>query len=161
MDKKALGLKLIEDVATRQNLPPAVIAAVAALDLSAYGSPVRIGEVLQSLQESGSTAPRHLADERALAVGPYLFYPAESYLESGAGELRLTEKERDILLALIDADGGVVHRDVLLDQVWGYASGVETHTLETHIYRLRQKIETDPANPAILITSEDGYSLGA
>lgn len=73
--------------------------------------------------------------------------------------LRLTEKEVAILKILHAADGQSVSREVLLDLVWGYADGVETHTLETHIYRLRQKIEDDPAGPSILLTGETGYQL--
>ena len=50
-------------------------------------------------------------------------------------------------------------RETLLQEVCGYNSGVTTHTLETHIYRLRQKIEKDAAAPAVLITEVRGYEL--
>ncbi|PZO85403.1 MAG: hypothetical protein DI626_07515 [Micavibrio aeruginosavorus] len=73
--------------------------------------------------------------------------------------VRLTDKESGILLCLAQAKGAAVGRQELLDRVWAYAEGVETHTLETHIYRLRQKIEPDPANPVILLTAEQGYSV--
>lgn len=75
------------------------------------------------------------------------------------GQIGLTGKECDILLALYEAEGQRMPRRALLESVWSYASDVETHTLETHIYRLRQKIEDDPGNPAILLTHGDGYAL--
>ena len=74
--------------------------------------------------------------------------------------IRLTEKETNILKFLYRAGGRMVERDVLLREVWGYNAEVTTHTLETHIYRLRQKIEDDPANARILITETGGYRLG-
>jgi DNA-binding response OmpR family regulator len=80
-------------------------------------------------------------------------------LREGMRVLRLTEKERDILLALLEASGQRVERRDMLEKVWGYASGVETHTLETHVYRLRQKMEIDPAKPVIVLTDGDGYRL--
>ncbi len=78
----------------------------------------------------------------------------------GESPLRLTEKETAILLCLKESEGERVSRQKLLEDVWAYAEGVETHTLETHIYRLRQKIERDPSAPEILLTAEDGYRLG-
>jgi DNA-binding response OmpR family regulator len=73
--------------------------------------------------------------------------------------VRLTEKETAILKYLFRAGGKVVARDVLLNEVWGYNAGVTTHTLETHVYRLRQKIERDPGNAEILLTEPGGYRL--
>jgi DNA-binding response OmpR family regulator len=81
-------------------------------------------------------------------------------LDSQSGKsVRLTEKESYILKLLVQNPGKIVSRKRLLDSVWQYADGIETHTLETHIYRLRQKIEKDPANPSLLITEEAGYRL--
>jgi DNA-binding response OmpR family regulator len=73
--------------------------------------------------------------------------------------VRLTEKETAILKYLYRSGHKVVSRGVLLDEVWGYNAGVNTHTLETHIYRLRQKIERDPSHAEILITESGGYRL--
>lgn len=72
---------------------------------------------------------------------------------------KLTEKETGILIRLYESNGQTVTRDELLDSVWKYAEGVETHTLETHMYRLRQKIEADPSQPIMLVTTENGYAL--
>lgn len=82
------------------------------------------------------------------------------WLPDGEPPIRLTEKEIAILVLLKESAPSTVSRQMMLDKVWAYADGVETHTLETHIYRLRQKIENDPSNPQILLTAEDGYHLG-
>ena len=78
---------------------------------------------------------------------------------NGDRKIRLTEKETAILKYLFQAGETVIGRDVLLNEVWGYDSGVTTHTLETHVYRLRQKIERDPSHAEILITEPGGYRL--
>ena len=78
---------------------------------------------------------------------------------SSKKKIRLTEKETAILRFLYRAGQLPVSRETLLQEVWGYNSGVTTHTLETHIYRLRQKIEKDAANPEILVTEAGGYKL--
>ncbi len=79
--------------------------------------------------------------------------------ENASSAARLTEKEMDILIYLHDSHPKKIQRQDLLDHVWGYAHDVETHTLETHIYRLRQKIEDNPAAPEILMTDDEGYFL--
>lgn len=166
-------LTLLREAARRQNLPDDLLPPdetdprYAAFLLPLLGDAPRIGAVLDVLRAgtvSGVALPRHLSSQEGphIALGPYRFIPADGLLErDGAPALRLTEKERDILLMLHDAGGVPVSRRLLLDRVWGYAGGVETHTLETHIYRLRQKIETDPARPQILLTAGEGYALGA
>ena len=100
-------------------------------------------------------------EHAALKVGPYTMRPSLKLLETEDGEkLRLTEKETAILRYLHRMRGGVVSREVLLNEVWGYTDGVSTHTLETHIYRLRQKIDIDKQN-SIIITDGGGYRLVA
>ena len=92
----------------------------------------------------------------------YTFKPAQKMLlDAKDKKIRLTEKETNILKYLYRAQSGVVQRDVLLHEVWGYNAGVTTHTLETHIYRLRQKIELDPTNARLLVTENGGYKLVA
>jgi DNA-binding response OmpR family regulator len=99
------------------------------------------------------------SDDAMFQIGPYTFRPSSKHLVNGKGsKLRLTEKETAILKFLYRA-GQVVTRDVLLREVWGYNANVTTHTLETHIYRLRQKIETDPTNSQLLVTEAGGYKL--
>ena len=96
----------------------------------------------------------------ALTIGPYLFRPTAKLLSDAAGnrKVRLTEKETAILEFLYRA-GRAIGRDTLLGEVWGYNAGVATHTLETYVYRLRRKIERDPANAEILVTEPGGYRL--
>jgi DNA-binding response OmpR family regulator len=102
------------------------------------------------------------SEDAVFAVGPYTFKPAlKLLLDEHDKKIRLTEKETNILKYLYRANSNVVARDVLLHEVWGYNAGVTTHTLETHIYRLRQKIEPDPANARILVTEPGGYRLVA
>lgn len=103
----------------------------------------------------------HEASEDAVfAIGPYSFRPGAKLLLTERGsKIRLTEKETAILRYLFRAGKTPVPRETLLQEVWGYNSGVTTHTLETHIYRLRQKIEPDPSNPTLLATQAGGYKL--
>jgi DNA-binding response OmpR family regulator len=103
----------------------------------------------------------HEASEDAVfTIGPYTFRPSSKLLLNPEGnEVRLTEKETGVLRYLCRAGQRPVSRETLLQEVWGYNSGLTTHTLETHIYRLRQKIEKDAASPAILVTEAGGYTL--
>lgn len=114
--------------------------------------PVRLGALLQRVRQFSFAAP-------LVALGAFVFDPGLNILIAPDTEIVLTEKETAILKCLLQARGAFISRRDLLTQVWGYAEGVETHTLETHIYRLRQKLERDPANPEILITAEQGYRL--
>ena len=104
---------------------------------------------------------QHEASEDAVFnIGPYTFRPSAKLLVTAKGsKLRLTEKETAILRYLYRAGQKVVTRDVLLQEVWGYNANVTTHTLETHIYRLRQKIESDPTHARLLVTEAGGYKL--
>ena len=102
------------------------------------------------------------SEDAVFQLGPYTFKPAMKLLLDPKGrKLRLTEKETNILKYLYRSGPVVVGRDTLLHEVWGYNAGVTTHTLETHIYRLRQKIEPDAQSPKLLITETGGYRLQA
>ena len=104
---------------------------------------------------------QHEASEDAVfTIGPYTFRPSSKLLVNPKGnKVRLTEKETAILRYLYRAGRRPISREILLQEVWGYNSGVTTHTLETHIYRLRQKVEKDASNPSILVTEAGGYKL--
>jgi DNA-binding response OmpR family regulator len=101
------------------------------------------------------------SEDAVFTIGPYSFRPAAKLMliEESGQKVRLTEKETAILKYLYRAGEKVISRDVLLGEVWGYNAGVTTHTLETHVYRLRQKIEADPSNAVILVTETGGYKL--
>lgn len=111
------------------------------------------------------------SDDAMLGIGRYRFQPgAKLLIAEGNGaekgraaahreKIRLTDKEAQILKFLYLHGDRVVGRDELLDEVWGYNAGVTTHTLETHVYRLRQKMETDPSHATMLVTEPGGYRL--
>jgi DNA-binding response OmpR family regulator len=100
-------------------------------------------------------------DDAVFAIGPYTFQPGAKIMtdQTRRKKVRLTEKETAILRYLYHAGDRAIGRATLLGEVWGYNAGVTTHTLETHVYRLRQKIERDPANAEILVTEPGGYRL--
>ncbi|MDB5373892.1 MAG: DNA-binding response regulator [Belnapia sp.] len=101
------------------------------------------------------------SEDAVFTIGPYQFRPSARLLvePKRPRKLRLTDKETSILKFMYRAGGRPVSRKVLLNEVWGYSSAVSTHTLETHVYRLRQKIEVDPSNPRLLVMHHGGYSL--
>lgn len=101
------------------------------------------------------------SEDAVFSVGPYTFMPSSKILldDETNKKVRLTEKETAILKYLYRSGDKVVGRDTLLGEVWGYNAGVTTHTLETHVYRLRQKIERDPSQAEILVTEPGGYKL--
>jgi DNA-binding response OmpR family regulator len=103
------------------------------------------------------------SDDATFRIGPYTFRPSAKLLMEPARnrKLRLTDKECAILKYLYRAGGRPVPRQVLLNEVWGYNSLMTTHTLETHVYRLRQKIEADPSRPSLLRTVSGSYKLTA
>ena len=120
--------------------------------------PFKYPELLKSIKLHLRQFER--TEDKQYNLGSYLFKPNSKILEAnGNKSIRLTEKENDILKFLYQNLETTVSREILLHEVWGYNSKVTTHTLETHVYRLRQKIEIDPANACFLITETVGYSL--
>ncbi len=121
--------------------------------------PFRLNELLARLRAQLRVFDN--SEDAVFLVGPYTFRPSAKLLMEQARnrKIRLTEKESAILKYLYRAGGKPVGRQILLNEVWGYNSAVTTHTLETHIYRLRQKIEPDPTNARLLLTEGGGYRL--
>ena len=121
--------------------------------------PFRLNELLARLRAQLRVFDN--SEDAIFIIGPYSFRPSAKLLMEAARnrKIRLTEKESAILKYLYRAGGRPVGRQVLLTEVWGYNSAVTTHTLETHIYRLREKIEPDPTNAQLLLTEGGGYRL--
>ena len=121
--------------------------------------PFRLAELLARLRAQLRIFEN--SEDAVFTIGPYTFRPAAKLLQepSRNRRIRLTEKEAAILKFLYRAGTRPVARQVLLNEVWGYNAAVTTHTLETHIYRLRQKIEPDPSNARLLVTEGGGYRL--
>jgi DNA-binding response OmpR family regulator len=121
--------------------------------------PFRLNELLARLRAQLRSFEN--SEDAVFTIGPYTFRPSVKLLQEPARNrrIRLTEKEAAILKFLYRAGTRPVARQVLLNEVWGYNAAVTTHTLETHIYRLRQKIEPDPSNARLLVTEGGGYRL--
>ncbi len=160
--KKALEKEGFKDVRVEEGLEGAQIVLAegpgpkkAAAGVQYFTKPVRLGVILEALK----TRLQPVGQE-FLTFGKYRLNRLNyELLTPDDGHVRLTEKEAHILALLAGEAGKAFTRKEILDGVWGYAEGIETHTLETHIYRLRQKIEKDPANPLLLLTAGDGYRL--
>jgi len=121
---------------------------------------VRLPIVILAAADGDAGREGESGDEAVLTIGPYAFQPNARLLRDSTGrrQVRLTDKEAAILAFLYRA-GKAIGRETLLGEVWGYNAGVTTHTLETHVYRLRRKIERDPAKAEILVTEPGGYRL--
>jgi hypothetical protein len=149
------------DAGTAGDLPAVVLGARAQMPDGAQvlAIPVRMVDVLEALEvlatsTSGLSAPRSYKDW-TLDPGRLVARQADTRT------ITLTDTEARLLACLFDAQGAEVQREDLLQRVWGYRPGLDTHTLETHIYRLRKKIEADPGDPRIIVTTGDGYHFVA
>jgi len=141
-----LATKAVQRLFEHHNIPAADITPNDATG-------IRLGLLMDQAVKASNMA------EQRYEWGIFDFRPYDFILNKHDQAIRLTEKESALLEVLVKAGGKAVSRDDLLRHVWRYAPDVETHTLETHIYRLRQKIEDDPATPEIVVTDGDGYRL--
>ena len=135
---------------------------VSGLDAGAndyIAKPFRINELMARVR--AQLRVFDTSEDAVFTIGPYVFRPSAKLLMEPTRnrKIRLTDKECAILKFLHRAGGRPVARQILLNEVWGYNSAVTTHTLETHIYRLRQKIEPDPSHLRLLLTEHGGYRL--
>ena len=147
---------------------PDLVIAGAALNvpgcpvlLLSLTQPYRLGALLRQIGQMIAQPVLYIDD---IKIGDYVFRPQEKVLarEAGAKEgedIALTDREVDLLAYLVRHRLAPISREMLLKNVWQYQEGVDTHTLETHIYRLRQKIETSADEPRVLLTVDGGYSL--
>lgn len=121
-----------------------------------FMKPQKLGALLRQTGQMLAQPVLYIDD---IVLGGYIFKPQEKVLSrEGAEDIALTDREVDILAYLVRRHAPV-SRDMLLKNVWQYQEGVDTHTLETHIYRLRQKMEVSAEEPRLLLTVEGGYCL--
>jgi DNA-binding response OmpR family regulator len=119
--------------------------------------PFRFGELHARLR--AQMRMFEASEDVSFRIGPYLFRPGAKLLQAGNRRIRLTEKEAAVLKYLYRAEGRPVGRDVLLREVWGYNPETDSHTVETHIYRLRRKVEPHPGRISLLVNEGGGYRL--
>ena len=153
------GIKTPIVILSRTNTDEDTILALDAGANDYVTKPFRVNVLMARLRARIREAEQ--SEHAVFQIGRYSFRPLDKSMQDNRNELkiRLTEKETAIVKFLYLASDAVVSRDTLLGEVWGYNAGVTTHTLETHVYRLRQKIEEDPSNAMILVTEPTGYRL--
>ncbi len=156
--KEYLTSQGLSDLCTISQHEKSEINIICKDDKKTYTTPVRLGRVLdQILVYNQRILHENIQTQISFADGTLDVTHGIFFTDKDHKQTQLTEKEAEILTYLHTQKGKTVSRKDLLSAVWNYAEGVETHTLETHIYRLRQKIEKDTSNPQILITDGDGY----
>ena len=158
-DLRAAGLKMPIIMLTGSDEEIDVVSGLDAGANDYIAKPFRLAELLARLR--AQLRAFDSSDDASVTIGPYQFRPSERCLVllRDGRRIRLTEKETAILRCLYRVGQKPVARERLLDEVWGFQRDVSTHTLETHIYRLRRKIELDPRRARLLITEGGGYRL--
>ncbi len=126
--------------------------------ISKFEQPYSLGQILGAIKNTLHN-DKIKQQSNPIKIGCYVLNPYEKILQKSDSIMRLTDKEFDIIYTLYKASPNKIPRDELLHIIWGYGDNIETHTLETHIYRLRQKIEESPQTPNFLKTDDDGYFL--
>jgi DNA-binding response OmpR family regulator len=159
MKLRRQGLRIPIIMLTGQDAEQDVVRGLDAGANDYIAKPFRLNELLARLRAQLRVFDN--SEDAVFTIGPYSFRPSAKLLLEAARnrKIRLTEKESAILKYLYRAGARPVGRQILLNEVWGYNSAVTTHTLETHIYRLRQKIEPDPTSARLLLTEGGGYRL--
>ncbi len=113
--------------------------------------PYRLRELFFYIEKSLEFAKK---GKKLLNIGAIKFNYPDKLVLSGDKVIELTDKEAELINVLIKKSPDVVSKNDILSAVWGYNAGIDTHTLETHIYRLRKKLDAN-----IIITDKDGYRL--
>ena len=123
--------------------------------------PFRLNELLARLRAQWRVFDS--SEEAAYPLGPYTFRPSKRLLHDPIKNrfIPLNSKEVGMLRFLFRSDAFSADRQIILQEVWGYSAAANTHTLETHVYILRQKMEPEPKCPTLLVTVNGGYCLGA
>ncbi|MCY4541766.1 MAG: response regulator transcription factor [Rhodobacteraceae bacterium] len=163
------GLKLCREMRDRNHACPVIIVTGEALTAEdearcLYGGandylrkPFNDSVLLSRLE---SLLRQHEGSGNAeLQIGPWLFCPSKNLLVRGSVREHLTSKEARLLLMLYKERGLILARPKVKREIWNHDAAIQSHTLETHIYRLRQKMENDPRNPRLIETCERGYRL--
>ena len=121
--------------------------------------PIRLGEVLDRIEQAHHHRKRRPSE--IVSLGHHVRLNAQDRLLNlpGTPAIALTDTEVDILLALHRAEGEAIDRQTLMTDILGYHAEAETHTVETHIYRLRQKLDPVPALADLIITEKGAYRL--
>ena len=122
--------------------------------------PVRIDELISKIRGFATNLNR--LDEFLIIMRENYFYPNKNLIKNIKGDsIRLTEKETEIIKFLCKGKGKILSKDVLLKMIWGYEKSITTHTLETHIYRLRKKIKVGLGETDLILKNNKGYFLNS
>ena len=155
-------LKLLKTISDKNTSTPIVFLSCL-VDTSEYADvvilkPFVLVSILKSLKEN--TLLPKIRRKECLVFKEYSFYPVKKEIISSKTNdiIKLTEKEVRILKYLYDNQNATISKEDLLENVWGYCTEMTTHTIETHIYRLRQKVEQKKGSQ-IIITENNGYRL--